>query len=153
LGHAQAIEPLIVALNDEDPKVKMEVSSALRILGWKPAEWPAVDRVNPVKQIKWVQDELKWLIYDSRHDTAIQWWKEMTEAIPDLPIVYPGRDFSPENAKARAWSGLAMIIYYLRNPDDSGFVNPCPEAAFCWEQALALMPGDQYYMGCLRSVS
>ena len=115
--------------------------------------WPEVDRENPLQQILWVKNELERLRYDKRHGDAIQWWKDMTEAMPDMTIVYPGKDFSPEDAKSRAWSALATIIYYLRNPAHLELKNPCPEAAFCWEQALELMPGDQYFKSCLKSVS
>jgi HEAT repeat protein len=150
-------EALVPLLKDRSSTVRESAKQALECLGWSPGttkvKWPEVDRANPVNQIKWVQDELQWLRYDKRHDDVIQWWKDMAEAMPDLTIVYPGRDFSPEDAKARAWSGLGMIIYYLRNPSDVAFSKPCPEAAFCWEQALALMPGDGYYTDCLKRVS
>lgn len=118
------------------------------------AKWLEVDRKRPWQQITMVQQQLDELRRDeTKRQQAISWWKEFTKAMPEMVIKVPGYDLSADDAKARAWSGLAVTIYYLLNPSDSMFHRPCPEARFCWEQALKLQPGDEYFTDCLHRVS
>jgi hypothetical protein len=117
-------------------------------------KWLEVDRERPWQQITMVEQQISELQRDeTKRQQAIQWWKEFTEAIPEMTIAVPGYHYSPNDAKSRAWSCLAVIIYYLLNPSESVIDTPCSEAKYCWEQALKLMPGDDYFMDCLRRVS
>jgi hypothetical protein len=117
-------------------------------------KWSEVDRQRPWQQISMVQQQLPELLRDeTRRQQAIDWWREFTTAMPDMTVVVPGYDYSPEDAKSRAWSGLAVIIYYLLNPGKGVISSRCPEARYCWEQALKLMPGDAFFLDCLRMVS
>jgi hypothetical protein len=137
-----------------------EVSSAITKalaqieLRRKPTNWLAVDVNRPWEQIMLVQGKLNEFREDDElRKQAIEWWKHFVKAMPEMKIVIPGRDFAPDDVKARAWSCLAVTIYYLLNPGDGSFSKTCDEARYCWEQALRLMPGDGYYESSMKSVS
>jgi hypothetical protein len=117
-------------------------------------KWLEVDKDRVWQQIMMVSSQLQGTIHDAtKRNGVIRWYEEMKDVLPGARLVVPGRDFSPADAKSRAWSMLATIIYYAKNPDKSSFSVPCQEAKYCWEQALKLMPGDSYFTGCLRDVS
>lgn len=117
-------------------------------------KWLQVDRSRPWQQISMVQSQLKELQNDeAKRQQGIQWCKDMIAALPELTVQIPGANFTPADAKSRAWSVLAVTIYYLLNPSKSVINSPCAEAKYCWEQALKLMPGDSYFGGCLKSVA
>ena len=116
--------------------------------------WLEVDRTRVWQQITMVSSQLRTIIGDAlKRDGVISWFEEMKAVLSGVEVVAPGRDYSPADAKSRAWSMLAAIIYYAKNPTESTFGKPCPEAKYCWERALELMPGDSYFAQCLRSVS
>lgn len=118
------------------------------------AKWLTVDVNRPWEQIMLVQGKLEdFRRDDSLRIQAIEWWKHFVKAMPGMKIAIPGRDFQPNDVKARAWSCLAVTIYYLLNPGDHSFSHPCAEAKYCWEQSLRLMPGDGYYESSIKSVS
>jgi hypothetical protein len=117
-------------------------------------KWLQVDRNRPWQQIAMVQSQLKELQHDeTKRQQGIQWCRDMIGALPELTVQIPGANFTPADAKSRAWSVLAVTIYYLLNPSNSVINSPCAEAKYCWEQSLKLMPGDSYFEGCLKSVA
>jgi hypothetical protein len=117
-------------------------------------KWLEVDRDRPWQQIQKVSQNLIQLGRDeTKRRQAIAWWKQFKMAMPNLNIVIPRRDYPPNEAKARAWSCLASIIYYLQNPSSPGICMRCPDAQYCWEQTLKLTPGVSSYSDCLAKVS
>lgn len=117
-------------------------------------KWLEVDKNRVWEQIMTVSSQLRSIMADAaRREGVIRWYEDMKEVLASAEIVVPGRDYSPADAKSRAWSMLATIVYYAKNPDKSSFSVPCPEAKYCWERALELMPGDSYFTSCLRDVS
>ena len=120
----------------------------------KGSSWLAVDMNRPWEQIMLVQGKLQeFSCNEDLRRQAIEWWRHFVKAMPEMGIVIPGANYRPEDAKARAWSCLAVTIYYLLNPRDSVISKPCPEARYCWEQALLLDPCDHYYESNMESVS
>jgi len=118
------------------------------------ANWLTVDVKRPWEQIMLVQGKLdEFRTDEDLRRQAIEWWKHFVKAMPEMKIAIPGREFPPNDVKARAWSCLAVTIYYLLNPGDNVLSKPCAEARYCWEQGLRLMPGDGYYQSSMKSVS
>ena len=117
-------------------------------------KWLEVDKNRVWQQITMVSSQLRGIMHDAaKRNGVIRWYEEIKDVLPGVELMVPGRDYSPADAKSRAWSMLATIIYYANNPDKSSFSVPCPEAKYCWEQALKLAPGDSYFTSCLRDVS
>ncbi len=159
-NHPSAATMLEVARNSRFANTIAEVSTAIaKALNQiesrrQGANWLTVDVNRPWQQIMLVQGKLAEFRRDEAlRGQAIEWWRHFVEVMPEMKIAIPGRDYPANDVKARAWSCLAVTIYYLLNPGDSGFSKPCAEARYCWEQALRLMPGDAYYESSMKSVS
>lgn len=114
----------------------------------------AVDRSNIWQQIQSIKTDYE----DSasghkQREEAIHLWQAIVKELPALTVRVPGQNYPPSEAKARAWSCLGSTIYYLRNSGARVMNRSCPEACNCYEQALALEPGDDYWKNCIKNVS
>lgn len=157
-GDLRASEPLKQVLTSQLGRTIAEVN---QVTSWaiseiekkqRGSDWLSVDRENPFDQVNMVSNQLQEFLRDtSQREAAIAWWTEFVEVVPDMS--FDGLSYSPNEAKGRTWSMLAVIIFYLLNPDKHVIAKPCKEARFCWEQALRCEPGDGYYMQCLKDVS
>jgi len=85
-----------------------------------------------------------------RRKEQIALCKTIMTALPGASVEVEGLE--PTDAKARAWSMLGTAMYYLLNPSTSTINRPCPEAKFCYEQALKLQP-DEGWESNVDSVS
>lgn len=117
-------------------------------------ETPKVDRENIWRQIQSIEtrfpDSAEW---QRVRENAIALCRAIMQELPSISVHVPGYSYPPNEAKARAWGSLAPQIYYLLNPGTSVMNKPCPEARQCYEQALKLEPGDNYWEKCIREVS
>jgi len=108
---------------------------------------PVVDRQYVWQQIQAIPDK-PGTIQERKRALALT--RAIIKELPQLDVSVPGRDYTPEDAKSRAWSCLGSTIYYLLNPDSFTFDKPCEEARYCFEQGLALQPQEETYAMCVR---
>lgn len=113
-----------------------------------------VDRNHPWRQLQMAESVLGNLVEDeTRRQQAIHWHSQFSQAMSEMVIEIPGRDCSPNEAKALAWNCLASIICCLSRRSPHVISGSCTEAALCVEQALKLMPDNEHLRDRLRMFS
>jgi hypothetical protein len=116
------------------------------------SSWLKVDRENPFDQVKMISNQLENICKDeAQRQAAISWWREFTDAIPEMS--FSGLRFDPTDARGRTWAMAGGIIYALLNNNDYPPSRPCEEARRCYEEALRCDPKDNCWKNLLRSVT
>jgi HEAT repeat protein len=149
IGDPRALERLRPFLQTNIAEVYQAVSKAIAVIEREGAgdRWHLVNRDQPYEQVRPMSAQMKELIRDpALRQRAIEWHRQFVAAMPEL-------EFESDDKRARAWSMLGSLIYYLLNPDEMNMMRPCPEAAHCFEQAVKVAPDNQYFRQLLGYVT
>jgi hypothetical protein len=142
----RALAPLRRHINTSIAEVFTAVTNAIAVIERdqiREEQLFKVDYDNPVGQV-----ERFWTLLDEFRNDPIkregfrQWHAEFVAAMPNLK-------FNSKKKRGWIWYILGVTIYKVINPDAGGFNRNCPEAAYCFEQAMKDPPDDisiSYYL-------